>query len=91
MGIDREDALGAVRLSLGRGTTEADIDHAAELLLGAAARLAKPLEDLGDHDATGADVVVALDELGNGLPFRGGITVQEISPGGRINQDPQTF
>ena len=35
MGIDRETALGAVRLSLGRFTTEAEVDRAAELLIGA--------------------------------------------------------
>jgi cysteine desulfurase len=33
MGIAAEDALGAVRLTLGRGTTEAMIDRAAALLV----------------------------------------------------------
>lgn len=36
MGIPAADALGAVRLSLGRDTTEADIDRAAGLLVAAA-------------------------------------------------------
>jgi cysteine desulfurase len=36
MGIAAEDALGAVRLTLGRGTTEEEIDRAAELLVAAA-------------------------------------------------------
>ncbi len=36
MGTSPDDALGAVRLSLGRGTTEGDVDRAAELLLDAA-------------------------------------------------------
>jgi len=35
MGIDREMVLGAVRLSVGRFTTEAEVDRAAELLIGA--------------------------------------------------------
>ncbi|MCH7702480.1 MAG: cysteine desulfurase [Planctomycetes bacterium] len=35
MGIDRDMALGAVRLSVGRFTTEAEVDRAAELLIGA--------------------------------------------------------
>lgn len=39
MGIAAEDALGAIRLSLGRGTTEAEVDRAAELLIAAASRL----------------------------------------------------
>lgn len=33
MGVAASDALGAVRLSIGRGTSEADIDRAAALLL----------------------------------------------------------
>jgi cysteine desulfurase len=33
MGVAAEDALGAVRLTTGRGTTEADIERAAEVLL----------------------------------------------------------
>ena len=36
MGIPAEDALGAIRLSLGRGTTKDEIARAAELLLAAA-------------------------------------------------------
>ncbi|MFT3770404.1 MAG: cysteine desulfurase family protein [Minicystis sp.] len=36
MGIAAEDALGAVRLTLGRGTTEEEIDRAADLLIAAA-------------------------------------------------------
>lgn len=39
MGLDPRDALGAIRLSLGRGTTEAEVDTAARDLLAAAARL----------------------------------------------------
>lgn len=35
MGIDRTVALGALRLSLGRSTTTADIDRAADILTGA--------------------------------------------------------
>ncbi len=39
MGLAAEEALGAIRLSLGRGTTEADVDRAAAALVAAAARL----------------------------------------------------
>jgi cysteine desulfurase len=39
MGLGRRRALGAVRLSVGRWTTTADVDRAAELLAGAARRL----------------------------------------------------
>jgi cysteine desulfurase len=39
MGIDRDDALSAVRLSLGRWTTGPDIDGAADVLVAAARRL----------------------------------------------------
>ncbi|EYF01719.1 cysteine desulfurase family protein [Chondromyces apiculatus] len=39
MGIDAEDALGAIRLSLGRGTTEEEVTRAGNLLLNAAAAL----------------------------------------------------
>jgi cysteine desulfurase len=42
MGLSSDDALGAVRLSLGRGTTEGDVDRAAELLLDAARVLRRP-------------------------------------------------
>jgi cysteine desulfurase len=42
MGVDARRALGAVRLSLGRGTTESDVDHAARLLATAARRLSRP-------------------------------------------------
>ncbi|MFH1532171.1 MAG: aminotransferase class V-fold PLP-dependent enzyme [Pseudomonadota bacterium] len=35
MGLSREEALGAVRLSVGRSTTEAQVDAAAEMLLAA--------------------------------------------------------
>jgi cysteine desulfurase len=41
MGVDPGRALGAVRLSLGRGTTEADVDEAARLLAAAARRLSR--------------------------------------------------
>ena len=39
MGIPAADALGAVRLTLGRGTTEGDIERAARLLVAAARSL----------------------------------------------------
>jgi cysteine desulfurase len=39
MGIPSAEALGAIRLSLGRSTTAADVERAADLLLAAAARL----------------------------------------------------
>ena len=39
MGLAPEDALGAIRLSLGRGTPEADVDLVAGELLASAARL----------------------------------------------------
>jgi cysteine desulfurase len=39
MGIDRDGALSAVRLSLGRWTTGPDIDRAADVLVAAARRL----------------------------------------------------
>jgi cysteine desulfurase len=37
MGIGREEALGAIRISIGRGTSDADVERAARLLLRAAA------------------------------------------------------
>jgi cysteine sulfinate desulfinase/cysteine desulfurase-like protein len=40
MGIPAGEALGAVRLTLGRGTTAGDIDRAAGLLVAAARALA---------------------------------------------------
>jgi cysteine desulfurase len=40
MGIPAEEALGAVRLTLGRGTTAGDIDRAAGLLVAAARAIA---------------------------------------------------
>jgi cysteine desulfurase len=39
MGMPDEVAVGAVRLSVGRHTTEAEVDRAAELLAEAARRL----------------------------------------------------
>jgi cysteine desulfurase len=42
MGIDEARALAAIRLSVGRWTTEADIDTAVGLLAGTAIRLAEP-------------------------------------------------
>ena len=39
MGIARDDALGALRLSLGPTTTEADVDHAAKVIADAVGRL----------------------------------------------------
>ena len=41
MGIAEGDALGAVRLTLGRWTTEEDIDRATQLLIAAAGNLAR--------------------------------------------------
>ena len=41
MGLDARVALGAVRLSLGRGTTASDVDRAARLLAAAATRLSR--------------------------------------------------
>jgi cysteine desulfurase len=35
MGLSEEEALGSVRLTLGRGTTEKDIERAAQVLIGA--------------------------------------------------------
>jgi cysteine desulfurase len=42
MGLDEDRALAAIRLSVGRWTTEADTDAAASQLAGAAIRLAGP-------------------------------------------------
>ena len=39
MGIEREEALGAIRLSIGRATTLEDIDRASALLVHAAAAM----------------------------------------------------
>jgi cysteine desulfurase len=39
MGLSDEEAHGAIRLSLGRGTTEAEVERAAGLLLEAARAL----------------------------------------------------
>jgi cysteine desulfurase len=39
MGVDREWALGALRLTLGRTTTEADVDRAVESVVTAVTRL----------------------------------------------------
>jgi cysteine desulfurase len=41
MGVKPEEALGSVRLTLGRGTTEAEIVRAAEALAGAWKKLAR--------------------------------------------------
>jgi cysteine desulfurase len=41
MGIERQDALGALRLSLGPATTEADVDRAAKAIADAVARLSR--------------------------------------------------
>ena len=41
MGVPPEDALGSVRLTLGRGTTEEDVDRAARALVESWRRLAK--------------------------------------------------
>jgi len=43
MGLDEARALAAIRLSVGRWTTEADIDAAASQLVSAAARLTRPV------------------------------------------------
>jgi cysteine desulfurase len=45
MGLDRDRALAAVRLSLGRWTTTADVDRAAQLLAAAAQQLRSSAED----------------------------------------------
>jgi cysteine desulfurase len=42
MGVDPGDAVGAVRLSLGRSTTAEDVDRAAAFLGAAARRLRRP-------------------------------------------------
>ncbi len=41
MGLAPEEALGAIRLSIGRGTSAADVERAAEVLLAATAKLAE--------------------------------------------------
>jgi cysteine desulfurase len=40
LGVDPQDALGSVRLTLGRGTTAADVARAAELLVEAWRKMA---------------------------------------------------
>jgi cysteine desulfurase len=42
MGIDRELAHGSLRLTIGRGTTEADVDRTIELVATCVARLRAP-------------------------------------------------
>jgi cysteine sulfinate desulfinase/cysteine desulfurase-like protein len=42
MGIDHEPALTAVRLTVGRWSTDSDIDHAAERLANAHRLLTQP-------------------------------------------------
>ena len=39
MGVDRSVAMGALRLSLGHTTTEADIDRATDVIVAAVRRL----------------------------------------------------
>ncbi len=39
MGVDRSAAMGALRLSLGHTTTEADIDRATDVIVAAVRRL----------------------------------------------------
>jgi cysteine desulfurase len=39
MGIEHTLALGALRLTLGRGTTQADVDYVAEILPGIVEKL----------------------------------------------------
>jgi cysteine sulfinate desulfinase/cysteine desulfurase-like protein len=39
MGVDEHDAQNAVRLSFGRGTSAADVEHIVERLVRGAARL----------------------------------------------------
>ncbi|MEU8250669.1 aminotransferase class V-fold PLP-dependent enzyme [Nonomuraea sp. NPDC048916] len=58
MGLDRDRALGALRLSLGRWTTAEDIETAIAALTKAAARLSVGLEDADDLIA---DLAQALD------------------------------
>ena len=42
MGLSRESALGALRLTLGRWSTEAEIDLAGDLIVDQAKRLTTP-------------------------------------------------
>jgi cysteine desulfurase len=39
MGVEREWAAGALRLTLGRTTTDADVDRAVEVITGAVERI----------------------------------------------------
>ncbi len=39
MGVDRSVAMGALRLSLGRTTTEADVDRATDVIVASVSRL----------------------------------------------------
>jgi cysteine desulfurase len=48
MGIPRDLGVGALRLSLGRETTEGDVDHAAQVLPEIVARVRRVSEVLGD-------------------------------------------
>ena len=41
MGVDQRHARGALRLSLGHTTTQADIEHAARAIIAAVSRLRK--------------------------------------------------
>jgi cysteine desulfurase len=43
MGIAKEDACGALRLSLGRTTTDADVDRGIEAVVDAMRRLGLPV------------------------------------------------
>jgi cysteine desulfurase len=44
MGIPADEAIGSARLTLGMGTTEAEIDHAAAVLANAWRTLERPIE-----------------------------------------------
>src|SRR5262245_44859626 len=49
----------------------------------------QPLKHLRHHDPAGADVVLLLQELDQCCLLGGGVAVQEVHPGGRVDQDPQ--
>ena len=54
MGVDPEDGRGAVRLSLGWSTTEAEVDEAVGILAAAWARLGSPAVPHRPHDPVAA-------------------------------------
>jgi cysteine desulfurase len=60
MGVSRQDALGTVRLTIGRRTTADEIRRAAELLAGACQAI--PRVGDGWHPERGSDLPVGLDK-----------------------------